>query len=192
MISFNSLADSNTVLVADTSVLINLNAAGCAVKLLANLPCSLAVPSNVYAELDNGRALGHRDADSIDELYRLGHASQLDLGPVGFHIYNNLVDGTTIGTLDDGEAAVIGISVEISGTALIDERKARKFCAELYPDLPMINTVELLLSSNAKEILGIRGQAEAILNAKKNARMHVPESNKAEVSNLLGNSDSLD
>lgn len=122
MISFISPADSNAVLVADTSVLINLNAAGCAVNLLANLPCSLPVPSNVYAELDSGRAMGHRDADAIDELYRLGFAGQLDLGPAGYSIYKNLVDGTTTGTQDDGEAAVIGISVEISGTALIDER----------------------------------------------------------------------
>ena len=121
--------------------------------------------------------MGHRDADAIDELYRLGFARQIDLGSTGYPIFKNLVGGTTIGTLDDGEASVIGISIENSGTALIDERKARNLCAELYPDLPIINTIELLLRSNAKAILVKNGQAEAIYNAKNNARLHVPDLN---------------
>lgn len=57
------------------------------------------------------------------------------MGPAGYSIYKNLADGTTIGALADGEVAVIGISVENSGTARIDERKARNFCVEEYPDL---------------------------------------------------------
>lgn len=192
MIWFNSLADSNAVLVADTSVLINLIATGCTAEIFARLPCNFAVPRNVYSELENGTAKGHSNAEAINELFRLRHAQMLDLGPVGFSVYEKLIRGTTIGTLDDGEAAVIGMAIEKSGTALIDERKAKKLCAKSYPDLPIINTVEFLLSSNVKEILDIRRQAKAIRYAIKFARMHVPESYRDQVSYLLGTLDQIE
>jgi hypothetical protein len=54
----------HTVTVADTSAVINLNATGCAGKIIAALPCRLVVVDAIPGELSIGR--GREDADLLD------------------------------------------------------------------------------------------------------------------------------
>lgn len=180
------LADPDALFIADTSVLINLNATGRAESILGGLPCRFAVPENVCVEVENGRANGHGDADHLDRLVASGHLKRLTLGEAGLAVYEKLVDGSTLRTLDDGEAATIGCAVEVSGVALIDERKAQNLCAELFPALPLVCTVELLLSARIADILGPEEHAGALLNALRFARMRVPKPLVPDVRRLIG------
>lgn len=186
MIWLSSLADPNAVFVADTSVLINLNATGCAAKILDGLSCSFAVPENVCAELENGRKNGHTDADELEALCRMRLIDRVALGEAGAAVYEKLIDGSTFRTLDDGEAATIGCAVDLSGLALIDERKASNLCAVLFPNLEVVSTAELLLSEAVLNLLGETGQAEAMANALLRARMRVPKTLASRVRAVIG------
>lgn len=182
----SSLADPKAVFVADTSVLINLNATGCVAEILGGLACAFAVTENVCAELENGRRNGHTDADALEALCRMRLIDRVALGETGAVVYETLIAGSTLRTLDDGEAATIGCAVDLSGLALIDERKARNLCAELFPDLEVISTAELLLSDAVAHLLGEPGRAEAMVNALIQARMRVPKTLADRVRAVIG------
>lgn len=180
------LDDPDAVFIADTSVLINLNATGRAADILGGFSCCFAVPENVSAELENGRQNGYRDADALDELCQMGHARRVDLGEDALAVYARLVDGSTLRTLDDGEAATIGCAIELSGIALIDERKASVLCAEMYPQLTVVSTAGLLTSDPVRRLLGESGQADILLKALRLARMRVPQELMAKVCEIIG------
>lgn len=182
----NCLADPDAIFIADTSVLINLNATGRAAEILGGLPSRFAVPENVSAELENGRRKGYRDADALDELCQQGHAHRVGLGKDAFAVYERLVDGSTLRTLDDGEAATIGCAIELSGVALIDERKARLLCSEMYPELAVVSTAGLLTCDPVRLLLGESGQADAVLKALRIARMRVPKELVSRVCGIIG------
>ena len=182
----NYHADPDAVFVADTSVLISLNATGRTADVFGGLPCQFVVPENVSAELENGRRNGYRDADVLEELRRDGDVRCVGLGTAALEVYESLVDGSTLRTLDDGEAATIGCAVELSGVALIDERKARFLCSENYPELMVVSTAGLLLCDPVKRILGESGQAAALLDALQKARMRVPNELLSAVCSVIG------
>ena len=60
----SSLPD-NELLVVDTSVVINLNATGCAKEILDALPQRVAVVDVVVGELEYGRSKGRSDAEML-------------------------------------------------------------------------------------------------------------------------------
>lgn len=182
----SSLADPKAVFVADTSVLINLNATGCAASILGGLTCGFAVAENVCAELENGRRNGHTDAEALEALCRMRLIDRVALREAGAAVYESLIDGSTLRTLDDGEAATIGCAVDLSGLALIDERKARSLCSELFPNLKVVSTAELLLSDAVLHLLGETGRAEAMANALLQARMRVPQTLANRVRTVVG------
>jgi len=101
-------------------------------------------------------------------------------------VYASLIDGSTLHTLDDGEAATIAHTHEISGIALIDERKARSLCAVSFPKLAIVPTVELLMHDAIATALGAKWQADAVANALTRARMQVPPEQVAKVCALIG------
>ena len=76
-------------------------------------------------------------------------------------------------TLDDGEAATIAHALWRDAVALIDERKARRICAERFPRLRLASTVDVLLHSLVTDALGETGQRDAIFRALRDAKMQV-------------------
>lgn len=108
------------------------------------------------------------------------------LGDTGGRVYENLIDGSALRTLDDGEAATIGYAHEVGGIALIDERKAMNLCADSFPELLVVPTVELLLHEAVARALGPPGHVNAILGALQKARMHVPPDQIARVVAVIG------
>ena len=101
-------------------------------------------------------------------------------------IYELLIDGSTLRTLDDGELATIAYAKETGGIALIDERKARTLCAKSFPGLVVVCTAELLMHDAVAGALGARGQADALANAILGARMRVPQEHLARVAAIIG------
>src|SRR5688572_12188652 len=59
-------------------------------------------------------------------------------------IFEGLVIGSAVSTLDDGEAATIARAVGGAATPIIDERKVNRICRESYPEMQVGCTVDLL------------------------------------------------
>ena len=161
--------------VADASVIINLNATGSAAAIIEAFPNPFLVTANVRRELSMGRSRGHMCGENLEALIRYyGVLGPVELEPDDDVVYRSLVEGGFERTLDDGEAATIACAAGRNGLALIDERKARKICAARFPALLLASTVEVLLHAKVAERLGASGQSDAIFLALRDARMHVP------------------
>ena len=186
MESPTSLTDSDALIVADASTVINLNASGHAREILQAIPNRFVVADAVPAELEGGRRRGRRDADQLNELLAAGFVEIVRLGDVGAQQFEELVVGRAALTLDDGEAATIAYAVEHQGIALIDERKANRICGERYPDLRVGCTVDLFAHPAVQRTLGKSTLAESIVNALRDARMRVLSRHMDWVVKLIG------
>jgi predicted nucleic acid-binding protein len=186
MSSLNFPIKPRTILVADASVVINLNATGRAHDIITALPMRYAVTENARAELSGGTRNGHDDARKLQALLDDGFVDLVRLGHTGNGIYESLVEGSALRTLDDGEAATIGYAYEIGGAAMIDERKARNLCVDRFPELQVVSTIDLLLHEIVAGALGRQGQIDAIINALQLARMRVPPDQVNRVVTLIG------
>jgi predicted nucleic acid-binding protein len=167
------MSSAGPVVVADASVVINLNASECAGELLASLPFGVLVTDIVVAELTQDRRSGRRDADMLIALIRSGHIRTVQLAETGLAIFSDLVIGPASLTLDDGEAATIAYAAEHDIAPVIDERKGLKICRVRFPSLQPICTVDLFAHPAARNALGRDRLGEAIFLALQNARMRV-------------------
>ena len=185
MVLRNCLDDRAATVVADTSVIINLNATGCAEAILRALPNRCLVVEDVSLELQIGRKTGRTDADALAVLIERQLVEQTLLGDTGTSHFATLVSGSAAETVDDGEAATIACAIERSAVALVDERKAVRICAERFPNLTVGCTVDLLAQRDVQAALGTL-LADVVLNALAHGRMRVPERYGQWVVDLIG------
>jgi predicted nucleic acid-binding protein len=167
------LTDPAALIAADTSTVINLNATGCAAQILRAIPNKLLVADVVSGELEEGRRRGRRDADYLQELVQTGLAEIVKLdGDASVH-FERLVVGPAAMTVDDGEAATIACAFGRGAIAVIDERKATRICAELFPALRIACTVDMLAHPRVQDSLGKKMLADAVFKALRDGRMRV-------------------
>lgn len=107
MSSSSFLTDPRVKLVADASVIINLNATARTVEIIKAAPNPFVVTENACAELEIGARNGHDDYRKLTELIDAGLIQRVRLGAADAPIYESLIDGSAARTLDDGEAATI-------------------------------------------------------------------------------------
>ncbi len=181
-----SLSDDDSLLIADTSTVINLNATGCAEKILRALPYRVAVVDVVADELKDGRPKGRNDARKLSLLASAKLIEVVKLGPEGLIHFESLVVGTASETLDDGEAATIAYAAESSAVALIDERKAIRLCATRFPTLRLGCTVDLFAHAAVRRALGPSTLADAVHKALIDARMRVLPHHLTGIVELIG------
>jgi predicted nucleic acid-binding protein len=186
MSSSSFLVSPHAKLIADASVVINLNATLRAVDIIKALPGPLLVTENACTELEGGIRNGHRDYEQVSKLIEEGLVQRVQIGAAGASVYESLIDGSAMQTLDDGEAATIAYAHETAGVALIDERKARTLCATSFPGLVVASTVELLLQEAIALALGEQGQADALISALTKARMRVPPEQLERIRTIIG------
>lgn len=186
MNSSRLFADPSAFLVADASVIINLNGSGKAAEFLRALPHRVVVTENALAELENGRKDGHQDAALLHSLIDQGLVSRESVFGAGAGVYEDLVRGPAIQTLDDGEAATISYALVVNGIAVIDERKAWSICTTKYPEVSLVSTVELLLHPEMLLRLGEGVVADAMFSALQVARMRVPREHIDAVRDIVG------
>jgi predicted nucleic acid-binding protein len=129
------------------------------------VPNPFFITDNAAAELEAGSQKGYQDHQRLLELIEAGHIRRASLGGKGMAFYESLIDGSAKKTLDDGEAATIAYANEVSGIALIDERKARSLCSSLYAGLLVACTVEFLMHDAIALAIGVQAQADALLSA---------------------------
>lgn len=180
------LNDPAALIVADTSVAINLNATGFAAPILDALPNRFALVEEVVLELADGRPQGRTDADALHALVAAGRIDIVQLGNPATEHFTALVSGPAAKTLDDGEAATIAYAVEHGATALIDERKANRICAERFSALRTGCTVDLFAHDAIEAALGRNGLSDAVFNALYHGRMRVLAKHLDWVVNLIG------
>ena len=186
MSSLSFPANPAIPIVADASVIINLNATASAAAIIGAFPNPFLVTPNVVRELSMGEAHGHRCGERLEALISQGLFEVSELTPSDDVVYRSLVEGGFEGTLDDGEAATIAYTVGHDGIALIDENKARRICAARFPSLLLVSTVDMLLDPLVAERLGEPGQSEAIFLALRDARMQVARERLPEVIDRIG------
>ena len=140
----------------------------------------------VARELDRGRSRGRSDANVLEVLVaeKLVEIVSLD-GDAESH-FERLVVGPAVETLDDGEAATIAYAAGTGIRAVIDERKAMRLCAELFPKLRISCTVDILSSADVRRMLGGSSLADAVFCALKNGRMRVLPQHVKWVVELIG------
>lgn len=179
------LTDPAAIVAADASTVINLNATGFAREVIQAIPNRLVVLDAVASELHEGRRRGRRD-DLLSELVaaRVVEVVELD-DSSGIH-FEKLVVGAAATTLDDSEAATIAYAYSHHAVAIIDERKATRLCAEMYPTLRVGSTVDILAHPSVEKRMGKRMLAEAVFNALQNGRMRVFPRNVEWVVKLIG------
>lgn len=180
------LNDPTAVIVADTSVAINLNATGYFEAILDALPNRMVIVEEVVLELENGRGNGRDDADALIEIVGSGRLEIVQLGDAGTPLFKNLVSGAAAQTLDDGEAATIAYAMEHGATALIDERKAIRICANRFTGLSTGCSVDLFIHDQVQASLGRDDLADAVFNALFYGRMRVLEHHVNWIVNLIG------
>ena len=168
-----SLDDATAPIIVDASVIINLNATGCVEAILDALPHSVLVTEDVESELAGGRLSGRSDADALSALSVRGAVEIVTLTDIELRHFASLVSGPAPETLDDGEAATIAAALERAGTALIDERKAHRICAERFQALAIGCTIDFLAHPSVEAVLGRDGLADAVFNSLQRARMSV-------------------
>ena len=185
MVRRSCLDERPAPVVVDTSVIINLNATGCAHAILQALPNRCVVVPQVSLELKVDRRTGRGDAEALGALMGQHLVEQAELGNTAMSQFASLVTGSAAETLDDGEAATIACAIERGSIALIDERKAIRICAERFPDLTAGCTIDVLAQRQVQAALGPR-LAGAVFNALDRGRMRVPDEYGQWVVDLIG------
>lgn len=109
-----------------------------------------------------------------------------DLNSADERVYRSLIEGSAENTLDDGEAATIACALGRDGVALIDEGKATRICADRFPGLALVSSVDLLIHPLVADRLGFSGQSVAVFLALRDARMNVPRDLLQKVAALIG------
>jgi len=180
------LTDLSAAVATDTSTVINLNATGCAGEIIHALPSRLTVVDVVVTELEEGEARGRRDAAMMKELVAAGTVEIVRLDDEASAHFERLVVGPAAATVDDGEAATIAYAVRHKAVAIIDERKATRICADIFPGTAIGCSMDLLAHPEVQRQLGQRRLAEAIFNALYNGRMRVPPQHVEWVVGLIG------
>ena len=173
--------------VTDASVIINLDATGTAAAIIDAFPNRFLVTDTVRRELLTGGSRGHESWEGLEVMIGGGSIELVELEPGDGPVYRSLVEGGFKETLDDGEAATIACAVGRGAVALIDERKARRICADRFPTLRLASTVDVLCHGLVKRLLGETAQNDAIFLALRDARMQVvPRDRLREVVERIG------
>jgi len=180
------LTDPAAIVAADTSTVINLNATGCAREIIEAIPNKVVVLDAVASELHEGRRRGRRDADLLGELVTAHVIEVVELDEHSGTHFENLVVGAAAMTLDDGEAATIAYAVSHQGIAVIDERKATRLCAKMYPELQVGCTVDILAHISVRRTLGKEKLSSAVFRALRDGRMRVLPQHLEWVVDLIG------
>jgi predicted nucleic acid-binding protein len=180
------LDDSSDKLILDTSTAINLNATGCAALILGALPFEIVLTDVVYGELREDRRDARRDSELIADLVSSGVCKIANIDEADELLFGELVVGPGADTLDDGEASTIAHAVNQNAVAVLDERKARRICAERYSTLRIASTVDLLCFGSVANVLGRSPLADAVFASLMSARMRVLPSHLDWVVELIG------
>lgn len=176
----------DTRLALDASVVINLNACGCARAILSAFRNPIIVIDVVETEIGRGNRQKRQDKLALDSMVADGVIRIASLDEDAMQTFESLVIGPAISTLDDGEAATIAYAVHTGSVAVVDERKATALSQSRFPDLVTMSTMDLFANAAVRSQLGHDLLKEAIFMALVHGRMQVPKIHLDWVLGLIG------
>lgn len=180
------MATEADAVVADTGVVINLIATGCARRILDALPFRVIVTETAAEALRRDRGSMPDDAAQFAEPGEASLLQTVSLQEAGLQDFADLTIGPAAETLDDSEAATIAYAAEHGIRPAIDEPKALRLCARNFPRLAPMTSVDLLMHPAISAALGQDDLARAVLQALLVARMRVPAGQIGVVVELIG------
>lgn len=184
MTYLTSLTGDLGPLVLDTSVLINLHASRCGVKLLCALSNEIIVPEIVASELEHETSRKNGEHQFVQELATSKNVRLVGLEDSEYDLFQSLICGSP--SLDDGEAATIAIAASRKYLPIIDERKGRQQALIHIPDQEPGWSLDLFRHPEATAELGAALSVEAIYLALRDGRMRIHESHCESVVRLIG------
>lgn len=185
--SLSCLIDPFIPAVIDTSAVINLMASGFAAEIVSALPNPLVVVDLIPVELEPGRRRGRPHASMLEQLIANGGIKIVSLSVAAEGVFEELVIGKALDTLDDGEAATLAYAVDTGAIPIIDERKAARICEQRFPTILLGSSCDLFAHHAVLGQLGHDQLSQAIFNALQQARMRVQPNFIEWVVKLIGN-----
>lgn len=180
------LTDQDSTLVLDASVIINLLATGHASAILQAVPAAIVVTDNVVREIGQGAINGRAEPQQLLELIHDQILKSQELSGVALQHFFDLVSGNTAASLGDGESATLALAHSAGFTAAIDEKKATQISSQRFERLRLITTVDILAYEPVRFTIGDKALATATLQALRNARMQVRQSQFNWIEQLIG------
>jgi predicted nucleic acid-binding protein len=122
----------------------------------------------------------------LNELVTTGLVEIVELDESASVQFERLVVGPAVMTLDDGEAATIAYALANEMIAVIDERKATRICAELFANVRVGCTIDILAHDDVRNSLGDGRLVDAVFNAVQHRRMRILPQHVQLVLELIG------
>jgi predicted nucleic acid-binding protein len=169
------LTDEDSGLVLDSSVMINLLAAGQPVSILRALDVPIMVTDNVVREIEQGATNGRPESDLLSRIIDDQVIRIAELEGQALQTFFDLVSGSASESLGDGEGATLAFAHWHGCSAAIDEKKATRLSTARFTSIRLVTTVDILAHPSVRLALGSKGLAEATFNALDVARMQVRE-----------------
>jgi predicted nucleic acid-binding protein len=186
MIWSSCLSAEDRELILDSSVVINLLATGHPASILRALPLAIVVTENVKREIELGAITGRSERQQLSRLVDDGLVRIAQLEGETLETFFDLVSGSAVESLGDGESATLAFAYRHSRSAAIDEKKATRIAAARFSSLRLATTVDILAHPDVGAALGDDKLAGAVFSALTEARMQVREHQFGWVANLIG------
>lgn len=169
----------------DASVIINLVGSGHADTIIDALNCPVLIEENVHREFKRHPRDGRDSRTAIDALVSSGRLTLVRMTPTEFDRFLAYTGAPPPNDLGDGEAATLACAFE-RGSAAIDDRKASRIAADTAPHVKIYCSMDLMCAASVVSALTQDKVRQAILDALKYARMHIPQEWRPWIREMIG------
>lgn len=161
-------------LVLDTSVVFNLLGSGEPIDFLRGLGHPCLIEEKTLKEVKRHPIPGRDLAAALNTLFIEEILQEARMTEVEYDTFIGIVHAPLGVRLDDGESAAIAISARGAGIVL-DEKRARRRVSEGMPDVVVVSSLKLMLTSAHRQSWSLGRLKEAVEMARLHARMGVPK-----------------
>ncbi len=173
-------------LILDASVLINILGTGSPDTVLRAMNRSVLVDEVALREVTIDPFTGKSPADLLVSLQTSSLIEVIGMDDDAYDLFIGLTGAEAPDDLDDGEAATLAQAAHKGYVAVIDEKKATRIAGVHFPEVVLLNSLDLLATPELLQQSGREGFADIVYFALHNARMRVPSHQRDWVVSLLG------
>lgn len=182
----SKLSKTHTRLIIDASVLINILGTGCPATICQCLRRVFAIDEITLREVDIDPSTGGRSEEILAALQRQDLLEVIRMSDEAYDRFLRFTAAQPPDDLDDGEAATLAHAACEPYVGVIDERKATRIASIHIPQIPILNSIDLLAAPELLHRLGKDKLSDVIYRALRDARMRVPPSVRHWIADLLG------
>jgi predicted nucleic acid-binding protein len=183
----SKLCVAHDKLILDASVLINLLGTGRTDSILKVLNRVVTVDEIALTEVTVDPSTGKSPVALLGRLQATGLIQVIRMDDEVYSTFIELTGAVPPDDLDDGEAATLAQALHRGYVPVVDEKKAMRIARIQFPEVTILNSLDLLAAPEQMEEQGQDIFAENIYLALHNARMRVLPTERPWVIQLLGN-----